>query len=220
MILFILLIISIIVSFFILYILSKHDFVLVRKNISLAQIFDLAFVALFFAFIAGRSIYVLDYSQFNFFHFVRFFHLIKFSGISMLGFFIGGAVAVYFLFKNKKSLSRTFDIFSLAFFPAFIFNVLTHQYPANFFYIPIILSIILIVIFIALLRSHNRYYLFDGSISYFFLILVAFENFVIQLLDLKRSVFIIFSASQYLSVIIFIFALTALILNQKIFKNN
>lgn len=194
-------------SFFILYSLSKHDFVLVRKNISLAQVFDLSIVTFLIAFVAGRLVFILDYLQFELFNPIRFFHFLRLPGFSYLGFFVGGLIALFFLFRKKKALSRTYDIFTLSFFPVYIFNLLFRKYPINFFIIPIVLGILAIILFAYLLKSHNTYRLRDGNISYIFLIVLSLDHLIIDFFVSEKAKYFFLSLSQYFSLIVLILAL-------------
>ncbi len=205
---------AVFLSFFILYLLSKHDFVLLRKNISLAQIFDLAFMTVPFAFIFGRILFVFDYSQFSLFHLIKFFHFFRFPGISFLGSYLGGVLALYFLFRKKKALSRTYDIFTLSFFPLFVFNILARKYPGNLFVLALILFFLVVGLFVFFIKSHNSYKLRDGMISFLFLSILSFDNFVFQFLDPKRMTIYSLSISQFLSILIFLFSITSILLNR------
>lgn len=215
MIIFSLFLVSIFASFFILYLLSKHDFVLLRKNISLAQIFDLSIITIPIAFVFGRLFFVFDYSQFNLLHFIRFFHFFKFPGISFLGLFLGGAISLFYFFRKKKALSRTYDIFTLAFFPLFILNILTRKYALNLFFIPLLLILLAIGIFFFLIKSHNNYKLRDGMISFIFLMILSIDNFIFQFFDPKRMMFLSLSISQFLSILIFLFSVTSILFNRE-----
>src|SRR3989344_825223 len=121
------------ICFFALFLFSKQDFVLLRQNISLSEIFDAAIIVFLLALLAGRIFYILDTFNFQLLHLVKFFYLTKFPGISTLGFFFGAAGGVLLLFRNKKGLRRIYDIFSISFFPLFGFFVFT-QVHKNIYY--------------------------------------------------------------------------------------
>src|SRR3990167_55796 len=108
------LLIIIFVSSFILYLVSRQDFVLLRKNISLSQMFDAAIIAFVIAFFSSRLLYILNSQDFSLFHIIKFFHLIKFPGLSLLGLFLGGAFALYVIFRKRRALGRLYDIFTIS----------------------------------------------------------------------------------------------------------
>ena len=201
---------------FILYILSRQDFVLLRQNISLAQIFDSAILGLISALVTGRVFHIINNFNFELLHIIKFFHLLKFPGISTLGFFLGGGIALALLFRKKKGLSRIYDIFTIAFFPAYSFSVITKHYPPAFFLLPFILLFLSIIIFVFFIRSHNRYILRDGSIGIIFILILCFENFFLQSITSGRvNLFLDYSFYQLLSVPIALISLILLFLNQK-----
>lgn len=183
---------------FVLYLLSRQDFVLLRQNISLAQIFDLAFISFIFAFFLGRIFFIINTSQFELIHIIKFFHLIKFPGLSPLGFYLGGSIALSLLFRKKKGLPRIYDIFVIAFLPVYSFNILFRD---NFeIYIKILLILLSILTIYFFLRSHYKYILHDGSIALIFLFLISIDSFIFQMLtSQKQSIFLSLSFIQILS---------------------
>ena len=128
--------ICIFISSFLLFVFSRHDFVLLRQNISLAQIFDLAIFVVIFAFLGGRIFFILNNFDVQLLHVLRFFHVLKFPGISSLGFALGGALTVVIFFGKKKAVGRILDIFSISFFPLYLFSVFDTKYQNNLIFIP------------------------------------------------------------------------------------
>src|SRR3990172_2074219 len=118
------------VCFFLLYILCRQDFVLLRQNISLSQILDTAIITIAFAFITGRLLFLINNLEFSLLHVIRFLHFIKFPGVSPLGFFLGAALAVWFLMRQRKGILRIFDIFSISFLPLYSLSLILKSYPA------------------------------------------------------------------------------------------
>lgn len=170
--------VSLIICFFILFIISRQDFVLLRQNISLAQIFDLSSVVFISAFIFGRIFLVVNDFNFQLLNLLTFFNIFKFEGINSLGFFAGGAVATYFSVKSRKALPRIFDIFSISFFPLFIFLSVARKAVFSTVPIPAAIIFLSILIFSFLVRSHYKYILKDGNISFVFLFLLTAETIV------------------------------------------
>lgn len=216
MIYFILLILVLFISLFVLYILTRQDFVLLRQNISLAQIFDLAAISFLAAFLVGRLFFILDNFMFGLFNVLRFFHLIRFPGISTIGFFIGGAVSIYFLFGKKKGMGRIYDIFAISFFPLYSFFLISQKIVLKTIYFPIILSVILIFIFGFFVRSHNKYILKDGSISLLFLLIISLISFIFEIFDkTKHVLFLNFTLMQIITLPVFLFSIVLFVINQQ-----
>src|SRR3989344_1892152 len=193
---------------------STDCFLLLRQNISLAQIFDLALISFVLAFFLGRFFFIINTLQFELIHAIKFFHLIKFPGLSSLGFFLGGSIALFLLFRKRKGIARIYDIFVISFLPVYSFNIIFRDYSE--IYIKILLVLLSILIIYFFLRSHYKYIFHDGSIALIFLLLISIDSFIYQLLtSQKQSIFLSLSFIQILSVpLIFVFGIWFLI-NQK-----
>lgn len=171
----------VIICIFVLYILSKQDFVLLRQNISLAQVFDLAILTALFGFLFARLFFIVTSSRFDLLFPLKFFHLLKFPGFSMLGFILGSAVLLFFTLRKKKTLGRIYDIFSISFMPAYIFVLTMRTYKAQFLAFPILLFLLMMGILIFFIRSHYKYLLRDGSVSFIFLFILSLDELIFQL---------------------------------------
>jgi hypothetical protein len=197
--------------------LSKNDFVLLRKNISLAKIFDVIIISFLFSFIPSRLFYVLDTFSFGLLKSLGFFHIFKFSGLSFLGFIIGIFFVVYLFFHQKKATLRIFDICALTFFPFFIFSLFIIKFPGYFLFVQIGLAVLLLIIFGFLIRFHKNFTLSDGGVFFIFSFLVAFVNTGINFFTLRKPLFSVITFSQIVSVSIVVGALVAFLLTQKKF---
>lgn len=204
-----------IVSFFILYLFSKHDFVLLRQNISLAQIFDSAIIVILVSFAFGRIFYFLNAGEFDILFSLGLIHFFNYPGFSILGFIIGAAVALGYIFRKKKGLGRINDIFTISTFPLFLFILVISSLKINNIYLPIVLIVIGIAVFAFFIKSHNKYILRDGSISYIYFFLVCLGSFFLQVFDKQKfELFFSFSSLQILSALLAIVSLGMLFLNQ------
>lgn len=212
---YIFLLLTIFISILILFILSRQDFVLLRQNISLPQIFDSLMATLVAALLFGRIFYIADTLNTDLVHIIRFFHLLKFPGISSLGFFLGGAFMLGILFRKKKALARIYDIFTISFLPLYILEQGVKDYSS--LYINIILVSVLIVVFIFFVKSHYKYILRDGSISIILIFILCLENLFFLLFGQggKGNLFLSLSFNELLSLPLALFSLIVLFLNQK-----
>lgn len=110
--------IAIIPSFFIflycLYKLVKDDYVFIRKNISLEQLFDIIFGVIWVSIFFARTFaFMFDPPSTNYFS--EFFSL-RSSGFSLTGAVLGGLLSLYLIGRYRKiPLGRLFDFFTLAF---------------------------------------------------------------------------------------------------------
>lgn len=115
--------IVILFSFFIflftLYLLSREDFVFLRRNISLEQVFNVAFITALFTLFFSRLFYVLFHFDTSYLNPLVFFLVPYFPGLSFLGAIIGYAVTLLVLTKQQKyPRGRFLDFFSVAFLSA------------------------------------------------------------------------------------------------------
>lgn len=204
------------ICLFILFVLSKRDFVLLRKNISVGQIFDLALLSFAIAFFLGRFFYIINSFQFALLSPIKFFYIFKFPGFSFLGVFVSGCVTIYFFFRKTKALSRIYDIFALSFFPILIASIVFFEYPFLSFFTSLLLFVILIALFISFIQSHDKYFMRDGGISLLTIALFSFHTFMVQFFASSSKIFI-FSFIQWVSLLVVVASLGAFFINQKMF---
>lgn len=105
-----------VIFLFTLYVLSREDFVFMRKNVSVYDVFDVAVIVSLFALFFARLFYVFFHFSETYLNPLVFFLVPYFPGLSLTGGVIGAMLALYFLTKRKKYPSgRFFDFFAFAF---------------------------------------------------------------------------------------------------------
>lgn len=110
---------AIIIFLFSLFVLSKEDFVFLRKNVALATIFDIAFFVGLGGLFLSRFVFALTHFSNAYFNPLVFFVIPYFPGLTASGLLIGGSIALYAIAMRKKlPLGKLFDVFSLALLPA------------------------------------------------------------------------------------------------------
>ena len=207
-------VLAMILSLFMLFILVRHDFVLVRKSLLLQEIFDITFFSYLAFLVSGRLFYVVGEQRFDFFNLLRFFHILKFPGILFLGGILGFSSIIFFMFSKKKILARIFDIYFLSMYPLFIFALLT-SYSGGFYLYFTILIFILSCVFLGIgIHSYKNYTLKDGSIALLFLCLVSIFTIVSEFSKDARIVFSFFTISQVIGFFVFIFSSAILLLHE------
>lgn len=207
--------IFLLISLFLLYLLSKNDFVLLREDVSPVEVFDIVVVVLIFSFILGRLFYIFDYETFQLLDPIRFLHFVKLKGFSFLGSFLGIFPAVFWRArKKKKKVMRLFDIFLLSSSPIFYLILVISDYPNNLFLIKVIILIIGLILVGVLFNSFKNYSLRDGSISLLMLIILSLNNFFIQFKNSNKILFETFSFSQTISIIIIFLSVIIVLINQ------
>src|SRR5258706_641346 len=110
---------SFILFLFCAYIFSRDDFILLRKNISLEQVFNTIFISLPATFLASRVGYVFLKPSMHFLNPFIFLLIPYFPGLSLNAGIIGTVLFLYIYTKNQRMpFERLSDIFAVSFFIA------------------------------------------------------------------------------------------------------
>lgn len=166
--------ISIFISLFILYSIARHDFVLLRQNISLRQMFDSAFILIFVAFFVGRLFFAFDSGHYDILHPLKFLYIAKYWGIILSISYLGGFASLYFLFRKKKNIFRIFDIYFISFYPLLILDIILKEQSGALLPVKIGFLVIALFLFIWFLRMHKNFTVKDGFLAFCILFLSAF----------------------------------------------
>lgn len=122
---FIVLIFCLILFLYRLYHLANDDYVLVKKNITLEEIFNCVLVCAFVALFFARLFHVLFDPQPVFLNPLGFLLFPYFPGLSLIGGLIGGSLALFVYARVKKfPVGRVFDFFTVSFIFILPFGVL------------------------------------------------------------------------------------------------
>jgi len=166
----------------------KDDYLFIRRNISLEQVFDIGFSITFICLLFSRLFYYIYHptSLDNFF--VSYFSFQK-GGLSLIGAVIGGIIGLFFIGKYKKvPLGRLFDFFMLSFLISLPFGFLSQiiflkKSEVLIYIINALIYLILTIFFIKVLypKVLNRT-MKEGNLSIYFLIFFAIASFISSLL--------------------------------------
>ncbi len=178
---------------------AKDDFVLMRKNVSLEQLFDVAFLTGFAALFTSRLLYVFFHFSTDYLNPLVFFGLPYFPGLSISGALIGAGLFLL-LYGRRKRLpaSRIADFFSIAFLLSvpigfLAAGILNKTADSILFYTVSVLSLLLFFFFAKMLYPKllgGQYK--DGTITYLFLMnfpLVFLLSQIISRATLKQFYF-------------------------------
>lgn len=163
-------------SLFILYAVSRHDFVLLRQSISLRQVYDNVFVSLFVSFVFARMAYAFYVGSFQILNPLRFFYLTKYWGIVPYIGFAGMIMALLLLFRKKKNKLRIIDIYLISFSPIILLDILLQSNNGVFLIIKIISSLVLLGFYGWFIKIHNKYTTKDGFITLLTIITYSLVN--------------------------------------------
>lgn len=177
--------VSLFVFLYCIFVFAKDDFILLRKNITLEQLFNISFVIYILGFLFARLVYVLEHISPKYLDPFVLFLFPYFPGLSISGGILIG-IAYLLIILNKKRLPffRVFDIFSISFIYAFsaglpIFAVIEFFLTKKIPFIPAIEAILYFVLAVILTLLFVKNKIKDGStgylgISFFSLFFIAF----------------------------------------------
>lgn len=110
-----------------LYLLTREDFVFVRRNISVEQIFDTAFLNGIVALLFARIVFVALHFSLAYLNPLVFFLVPYFPGLGISGALLGSFFFLLWASRNKKMpTGHILDIFSVSFFYAFSATLLSY----------------------------------------------------------------------------------------------
>src|SRR3990167_7392925 len=98
----IILILGLVVFMFSLFMLSHDDFVLLRKNVSMDKVFNIAFITALISLLFSRIFYVASNPEPVFFSPLGFMVFPYFPGLSVVGGVIGSLIYAIILSRNKE----------------------------------------------------------------------------------------------------------------------
>ena len=112
---FIVLIICLVLFLFRLYHLANDDYVLIKKNVTLEQVFNCAFIVSLVGLFSARFFYVLFHPLHIYLNILGFILFPYFPGLSLVGGLLGGILALFiYCRKMNFPLGRVFDFFTMA----------------------------------------------------------------------------------------------------------
>ncbi len=213
-------------ALFSIYYLSRDDLILLRKDVSMEQVFNLAFVVFFGGLFFARLFYGLLYSTKIFINPLNFFLFPYFPGLLLTGGIAGGVLWLFFILKSKNlPIGRIFDIFSIS-----ILSCLSLGYIGFFWLsrqnllsgIPIFLIIIYIILFYVFIKYIHQYLLKgilkDGSGGLLFLISFSAVSLIVNIFDKIRSNPFLGKPENPILFVILIVSIVAFIKQEKLIK--
>jgi prolipoprotein diacylglyceryltransferase len=113
---FLVLILCLVLFLYKLYHLAIDDYILMKKNVSVDQMFNCAILCSLVGLFFARLFYVFFHPSPIFLNPLGFLLFPYFPGLSVVGGLLGGGAALYLFSRQKKlPMGRVFDFFALAF---------------------------------------------------------------------------------------------------------
>lgn len=187
---------SVIVFFFTLFALSKDDFILIRKNVTLRIMFDISVVVGIVGLFFSRLFFAISQHSLAYANPLVFFIIPYFPGLTLSGFLLGSLVMVYILtVRQKMPTGRIYDIFSQSLLIAtslyFVIQGLIQLLHKQWFTGGVSAAIVIILVslfsfFQSLLQKSSWR---DGSIAFVNLVIVSLLVSILQVVQLRlRSI--------------------------------
>ena len=163
---------------FSLYLLTRDDFVLIRKDVTLDKAFNITFITFAVSVLSSRILYIILNPSLDFLNPLVFLLFPYFPGLSLIGGVGGGVLFLLILCKYQKlPMGRLLDFFSISFLSALPVGIIGYFLLGrqNLFTIaPISLVLVYIVLFFAFIKILLPLLLSgrlkDGTIGLIFLI--------------------------------------------------
>lgn len=198
------------VALFTAYSLANDDFVLLRRHVSITNVFNIAFVTFFIGLFSARVIYVVFNFSAGFLNPLVFFLFPYFPGLYLGGGMVGAMLFLYFYLSiTKFPKERICDVFSIALFSTLPIGLLMlatiGKKTLTVIFSEIILTVVSFVFLLFLLRFFQKGVVRDGSISFLSLSLFSLISFLAEFLIIRQRVFFFFSIDQLLLFGLFIF---------------
>lgn len=108
--------VSLVIFLFTTYLLSREDFVLLRKNVTVEHVFDIVFLSGMVGLLSARLLFVLLHFKPGYLNPLIFFLVPYFPGLSLVGGVLGVCLFIILYTKQKRlPTARLLDILSLSF---------------------------------------------------------------------------------------------------------
>lgn len=194
---------------FILFTLANDDFVLLRRHVSIHNLFDMSFVIFGIALLSARVTHVVFHFSFGFLNPLVFFLFPYFPGLSVPGGLIGGVLFLFFYCSvTKLPHKRILDVFSLAVvgcLPAGLFLLMLHEKKTLFLGIMAGLLIVFsFIFFVFLLRVFQKGSIRDGQTASSSLSFFSFISLLSGFLYDKEKIFHSLSINQIILFFLFL----------------
>ena len=196
------------IFFFSLYLLSKDDLLLLRKNVDVEEMFNQGFLFIAVGLFFARVFYIVFHFKNLYLNPLVFFYFTKYPGFSLTGGLLAGAIFLYFyLARRKVPINREFDIYALSFMSTipflFISTFFTHQnwilYSVNFLF-----PLMYIIFFVLLIRVFLQNRVKEGSTGLLVLVIYSVLTIIHDSIYAKDHIIFFFGKEDVLLLGLFV----------------
>lgn len=179
---------------FTLYILVHDDFIMLRKNVTVEQIFNIAFLVGMISLLSARLVFVAFNFSTAYFNPLVFLLFWYFPGLSFAGGVIGGALFLLFhASKEKLPVSRLIDFFSFA-----LLSVLPIGFIGTGLAGILSYSILLLIFTFFFLPRYKKAAIKEGSLGLYALFFISIIAMCAEFLQKNVKLFAFFSIESFL----------------------
>ncbi|MBI4078709.1 MAG: prolipoprotein diacylglyceryl transferase [Candidatus Levybacteria bacterium] len=176
----IILISSLLIFLYVLYVFVSDDYVLLRKNVPHEKIFDGAFITVFSGMFGARLLYVVSNYDSGFLNPLVFLLFTYFPGLMLTGGIIFSIVTLYLFTKRKKyPVGRIFDLFALAALPAIALGIGLYGLQ--------VVSVIFLALFFVLRNIFFKKGMRDGSVAAIAILFFSFSLLVVRVVTFFKE---------------------------------
>jgi len=206
---------------YIIYYLSRDDFVLTRKDVPVVKVFSAVFLTLIIALFSARLIFVLSNPAPVLLNPLGFLAFYNYAGLSLIGAIAGAEIFIYFYCQYQKMpVGKIFDLFILAFIGVLPIGLIGN-FILSFGKVELIENLLFIFSLFLLLLFGKIIYPFsakgeikDGSLGFIFVALFSLLYFLTKLfLNIKDFSFL---NPENVLLLVMLFSSLILLLNQEI----
>lgn len=212
------LVLSFFTFLFVLHILAREDWVLMRKNVTLEQLFNIAILTCFAGLLFARIFYIVFNPSWNYLNLLVFFLVPYFPGLSLSGGIIGALLFLLYYAKLKKfPFDRVADLLSIVLLLAMPVGLIgtlflkVHPYLAvilgELIIYPLLYVVMIKVIQPAVVRGEVR----DGTSTFLIIMSISLISFLANMIPFHRPEHFFMNGNEILFFFLFLFSLMYII---------
>lgn len=220
----IVLIIGLFVSLFSLFLFSRDDLTLLRKDVTLDKMFNLFFMDFFIGLLFSRAIFVVFSTPKMFLNPLAFLLFPYFPGLSLSGGVVSGILfLVFYCRSNRLPIGRILDFFSLSFMISLPVGYL------GYFALTLgknIMSAVLAIVYVVLVFIFIKYFyqmllkgsFKDGSLSLIFFSIFALISLAGEIVSKFSGLLFLKQPENYLYFLLLIFSIFFFVRQERLIK--
>lgn len=210
---------------FVLHILSREDWVLMRKNVTLEQLFNIAILTCLCGLFFARIFYIMFNPSWHYLNLLVFFLFPYFPGLSLSGGIIGALLFLLYYSKLKKfPFERVADLLSTVLLLAFPVGLLGSLFLPNhphiaviigeLFIYPVLYGVMIKLVQPAVIRGEVK----DGTSTFLIIMSISLITFLVNMVPFHRPTHFFINGSEILFFILFLFSLAYIIRHEFVRK--